>query len=163
MNEATLVFIKPDAVLKNLSGDVLSRLTPKGIKIIGAKIARVNKDLAEKHYEEHVDKPFFQRLVDHICGKYHGDNRIFAFVFSGENAISRIRGIVGATMPEDADPESIRGAFGRVSSKGLIENIVHASANIEDAEKEIKLWFRPCEIVDDVYPVKAENDVLKWA
>lgn len=163
MAEATLVFLKPDAVIKNLTGDVLSRLTPKGIKIVGSKVTRVSRELAEKHYEEHKDKPFFDKLVGHICGDYHGDNRIIAFVLKGEEAIAKTREIVGATRPEEAHPETIRGAYGRITENGVIENIVHASANKEDAEKEIKLWFRPCEIVDEVFPTKSENNVMKWA
>lgn len=162
MLESTFVFIKPDAVVKNLTGDVLSRLTIKGIKIIGSKVVRVSTDLAEAHYDEHKDKPFFIRLVDHICGKYHDDNRIIAFVLQGEDVISRVRDVVGATMPEDAHPETIRGAYGRISKEGVIENVIHASANAEDAEREIKLWFRPCEIVEEIYPTYMDGDVLKW-
>lgn len=162
MLESTFIFIKPDAVVKNLTGDILSRLAIKGVKIIGSKVVRVSEELAQAHYDEHREKPFFIRLVDHICGKYHDDNRIIAFVLQGENVIAKVREVVGATMPEDADPESIRGAYGRVSSAGVIENVIHASANAEDAEREIKLWFRPCEIVEEVYPTVFEENVLKW-
>ncbi len=79
---------------------------------------------------------------------------MLALVYQGDNAIAKIRDIVGDTDPEKANPVSIRGAYGRITTSGVFENVVHASSSPEDAEKEIKLWFEPAEIVEDMYPVK---------
>jgi nucleoside-diphosphate kinase len=87
-------------------------------------------------------------------GEVHKTYRVLALVYQGENAIAKIRDIVGDTDPEKANPVSIRGAYGRVTRAGVFENVVHASSSPEDAEKEIKLWFMPDEIVEDLYPVK---------
>jgi nucleoside-diphosphate kinase len=87
-------------------------------------------------------------------GDVHKTYRVLALVYQGENAIKKIRDIVGETDPEKANPVSIRGAYGRITTSGVFENVVHASANPEDAEKEIKLWFQPDEVVEDLYPIK---------
>lgn len=87
-------------------------------------------------------------------GKVHNVNRVLAMVYEGENAIKKIRDIVGDTDPEKANPVSIRGAYGRITRSGVFENVVHASSSVQDAEKEIKLWFKPEEIVSQIYPVK---------
>jgi len=87
-------------------------------------------------------------------GEIHHSNRVVAFVYQGDDAITKIRDIVGDTNPEAANPVSIRGAYGRITTTGVFENVVHASSSPEDAEKEIKLWFRPDEIVVDIYPTK---------
>ena len=91
-------------------------------------------------------------------GELHHSRRVAAFVYQGEDAIKKIRDIVGDTNPEEANPVSIRGAYGRITTSGVFENVVHASSSTEDAEKEIKLWFQPHEIVDEIYPV-TENVV----
>ncbi|TAL38744.1 MAG: nucleoside-diphosphate kinase [Spirochaetes bacterium] len=157
--EQTLIIIKPDGLVKSLTGNILSRLAEAKLIIVGAKAVHVSRDLAVTHYEHLKDKPFFEELIDYIMGKLHGSNRVVAFVYQGENAIQRIRDIVGHTDPEKANPVSIRGAYGRITTSGVFENVVHASSSPEDAEKEIKLWFQPYELVEDIYPVK--ETVLK--
>ncbi|HNV65218.1 MAG TPA: nucleoside-diphosphate kinase [Smithellaceae bacterium] len=152
--EQTLILIKPDGLVKSLTGNVISRLAEAKLTIMGAKVVRVSRELAEKHYEHLKDKPFFEELIQYIMGEVHKTYRVLALVYQGENAIAKIRDIVGDTDPEKANPVSIRGAYGRVTRAGVFENVVHASSSPEDAEKEIKLWFMPDEIVEDLYPVK---------
>jgi len=152
--EQTLILIKPDGLIKSLTGNILSRLSEAKLIIVGAKVVNVSKDLAERHYEHLKDKPFFGELIDYIMGKQHNTHRVVAFVYQGEEAIKKIRDVVGDTDPEKANPVSIRGAYGRITTSGVYENVVHASSSPEDAEKEIKLWFQPDDIVDDIYPVK---------
>ena len=151
--EQTLILIKPDGLVKSLTGNILSRLSEAKLVIIGSKVVRVSRELAEKHYEHLRDKPFFEELIQYIMGDLHGSHRVAAFVYQGEDAIKRIRDIVGDTNPETANPVSIRGAYGRITTSGVFENVVHASSSVEEAEKEIKLWFKPHEIVVEIYPV----------
>lgn len=154
--EQTLVIVKPDGLKKSLTGNILTRLAETKLRIVGAKIVRVTKELAEKHYAHLKDKPFFNDVVKYICGELHGDQyrRVMALVYDGEEAISKIRKLAGETNPETADPTTIRGQYGRLTTGGLFENVLHCSANREEAEREIKLWFEPDEIVDDIYPIK---------
>ena len=147
MDEATLVVIKPDAIQRGLMGEVLSRIETLRLEIIGAKAARVSRKLAEQHYEQLRGKPFFEELLDHIQGKLHGTNFVLAFVLYGPNAIAQMRELIGATHPERAEPRSIRGALGRMTTTGLMENVVHASADSADAKREIALWFTPHELL----------------
>jgi nucleoside-diphosphate kinase len=146
MEEATLVIIKPDGLQKSLTGNVLTRLSEAKLMIIAAKMKTVPRQLAEEHYGALRDKPFFEEIVKYLMGDFHVP-RVMALVYYGENAIQSVRKICGATNPEDADPSTIRGAFGRITTKGVYENVIHASSNKEDAEREIKLWFEPGEIV----------------
>jgi nucleoside-diphosphate kinase len=161
--EQTLVLIKPDGLVKSLTGNILSRLAEAKLVIIGAKMVRPTLELTQKHYSHLKDKPFFPDLADYFMGKIHQCPRILALVYQGENAIQRIRDVVGATNPEEANPVSIRGAYGRITTKGVFENVVHASSSVADAEKEIKLWFQPDEIVVDIFPVTEvrKEQVLK--
>jgi len=152
--EQTLILIKPDGLVKSLTGNVIYRLSEAKLTIMGAKVVRVSRELAEKHYEHLKEKPFFAELINYIIGDVHKTYRVLALVYQGEDAIKKIRDIVGETDPEKANPVSIRGAYGRITTSGVFENVVHASANSEDAEKEIKLWFQPDEIVEDLYPIK---------
>lgn len=153
MIQKTLVLIKPDGLQKSLTGNILTKLSEARLEIVGAKVLSVSKDLAEKHYEHLKDKPFFDELILYIQGKLHGQKykRVLALVYQGEEAINRVRQIAGTTNPEEADPTSIRGAYGRITTKGVYENVIHASSNPQDADREIKLWFTPDEIVDIVY------------
>jgi len=152
--QATLVIVKPDGLKKSLTGNILSRLAETKLKIIAAKVLRVEISLANKHYEHLKDKPFFSQLQKYITGQLHGENRVMALVYWGEDAINKVRKIAGATNPEEADPVSIRGAYGRILTAGLFENVIHASSNPEESEREIKLWFDPEEIVYDLYPTE---------
>jgi nucleoside-diphosphate kinase len=152
--EQTLVLIKPDGLKKSLTGNILTRLSEAHLEIAGARVVHVSQELAEEHYRELKDKPFFKEIIDYIMGKYHEQKRVMALVYHGEDAIQKVRGICGATNPEEADPRSIRGAYGRITTSGVFENAIHASANPEEAEREIKLWFEPEEIVYRIYPVE---------
>ena len=97
--EKTLVLIKPDAMVKKIAGNVISDLYNTGLKMIGLKLVNVQKELAEQHYAEHLGKPFFPKLVDHITGKLHGNENVIAIAYEGENAIQKIRNAAGKTHP----------------------------------------------------------------
>jgi nucleoside-diphosphate kinase len=167
--EQLLILIKPDGVKKSLTGNILTKLSEARMVIIGTKAVKVSKKLAEAHYHQLKDKPFFGELVDYIQGKMYGEpwDRVIAFVYQGEDAIARMRKIAGATNPEEADPISIRGAYGRITTKGVYENVVHCSSDLLEAEREIKLWFQPDEIVNSVYPTKkvvaGKGEKIVWA
>ncbi|MCL2389614.1 MAG: nucleoside-diphosphate kinase [Elusimicrobia bacterium] len=125
--EHALVFIKPDGVKKSLTGNILTKLSEAKLIIIGARAVKVTKELAEAHYFHLKDKPFFPSLMEYIKGEMYGENydRVLAFVYQGDNAIEKLRKIAGATNPEEADAVSLRGAYGRITTKGVFENVVH--------------------------------------
>ena len=149
--QRTLVILKPDTIQRNLVGEIISRFERVGLKIIGMKITEVSNKLAETHYEHLKDKPFFRELVDFITGKTHAD-RVIAIVYRGEDAINKIRTLAGATHPEKSESNTIRAKYGRIHSETKqMENAVHASDSPESAEKEIKLWFKPQEITEEIY------------
>ena len=154
--QQTLVIIKPDAIKKSLTGNVLSRLSEAKLEIIGAKVVKPSKEIVEKHYGHLKEKAFFKDLVNYLMGKPYGKSyeRVLALVYQGEDAIAKVRKLAGATNPEEADSTSIRGAYGRITTKGIFENVLHASGTEPEAEAEIKLWFRPEEIVRDIYPTE---------
>ena len=165
MAQQTLVLIKPDGLKKSLTGNVLARLSETKLDIVAAKVVKVSRELAEKHYEALKDKLFFNDLIKYLMGEYH-KKKVMALVYWGEDAIDKVRKICGATNPEEADPVSIRGAYGRITTKGVYENVIHASTNPEESEREIKLWFQPDEIILDLYPtktVKEKIDLRVWA
>ena len=154
MEEATLVIIKPDGLQKSLTGNILTRLSETKLVIIAAKVKAVSRKLAEEHYKHLKDKPFFEEIVKYLMGEFH-TKRVMTLVYSGDDAIQKVRKVCGATNPEEAEPASIRGSYGRITTKGVYENAIHASSNREDAAREIKLWFEPDEIVfDNLYPTK---------
>ena len=158
MIKQTLVLIKPDGLKKSLTGNILTRLSETKLDIVAAKVVRVSHGLAEEHYKAHRSKYFFEDLVMYIQGKFHDKRKVLAMVYRGEDAIKKVRDIAGTTNPEEAEPTSIRGSYGRITTKGVYENVIHASGNAEDAEREIKLWFKPDEIIiDDMYPTKIEK------
>jgi len=160
----TLVLIKPDGLKKSLTGNILSKLSETKLRIIGAKVVKVTEQLAEQHYRYLKSQPFFGELKKYIMGKFYGDqyNRVLAFVYTGENAIDKVRQLAGATNPEEASPTSIRGSYGRITTTGIYENVIHTSANPQEAEREIKIWFKPEEIVEDIYPSETANGAIKW-
>lgn len=167
MNQATLVIIKPDGLQKSLTGNILTKLSDAKLVIIAAKMKVASRELAEEHYHHMKDKPFFEDIVRYLMGEYH-TKRIMALVYHGENAIQRVRQICGATNPEEAKPDTIRGSYGRITTKGVYENVIHASSNPQDSEREIKLWFEPHEIViENLYPTKevsqAQKKIITWA
>jgi len=154
MKQQTLVLIKPDGLVKSLTGNILTRLSETKLEIIAAKIIRVSRELAEEHYKHLKEKPFFEEIIKYIMGELHDRRKILAMVYWGEDAISKVREIAGATNPEEANPISIRGQYGRITTKGVYENVIHASTNEQEAEREIKLWFLPDEIITELYPTK---------
>ncbi|MCK4518683.1 MAG: nucleoside-diphosphate kinase [Candidatus Omnitrophica bacterium] len=154
MINQTLILIKPDGLTKSLTGNILTRLSETKLEIVGARMVHVSKELAEEHYAHMKDKPFFDELIKYITGKLHERRKVMAMVYWGEEAIEKVRELAGATNPEEANPVSIRGAYGRITTKGIYENVIHTSANAEESENEIKLWFEPDEIIVDIYPTK---------
>lgn len=167
MEQATLVLIKPDGLVRSLTGNILTRLSETKLEIVAAKITRVSKDLAEAHYQELRDKTFYPELIRYLQGELHHRRKVLALIYWGEDAIARMRKLAGETNPEQADPVSIRGSYGRIRSSGLYENVIHASSSPAEAEREIKLWFEPAEIIVDLYPTKTatvkELKVKQWA
>ncbi|HQG31239.1 MAG TPA: nucleoside-diphosphate kinase [Deltaproteobacteria bacterium] len=162
--ERSLVLIKPDALKNSLTGYILSQFSEfhTGLRFAGLKVVSVNLELAEEHYAEHYGKFFYPSLLDYIRGYLHypenpEKRRVIAIVYQGKGAIKTIRDICGPTNPHDARiqrPGCIR-ALGTVvplkDEKGeyvgdRVDNLIHASANPEDAEREIKLWFKPTDI-----------------
>ena len=152
MDAYSLVIVKPDAVEKKLTGHILTALLQNNVRIIAAKCLRVSEDLAKKHYAAHEGKHFFDELLGYITGKQHRGREVMALVCAGENVIQRIRELAGATNPEEAVPGSLRGSLGRIRTDGTYENVIHASANSAEAEQEIKLWFSPDEIIEELFP-----------
>ena len=136
--ERTLVLIKPDAVQRGLAGDILSRFERRGLDVRAAKLLRVDRQLAERHYAEHVEKPFLGELVDFIMSA-----PTLALVLEGESAISVVRTTMGATNPTAAAPGTIRGDLALT----MPDNLVHGSDSPESAKREIELWFADDELV----------------
>jgi nucleoside-diphosphate kinase len=136
--EQTLILIKPDAVERRLAGDILARIERRGLVLRAGKLLRVSRDLGERHYAEHREKPFFGELVDFITSA-----PTWALVVEGEGAIATMRKTIGATNPADAEPGSIRGDL----ATAMPDNLVHGSDSPESAEREIALWFSDDELV----------------
>jgi nucleoside-diphosphate kinase len=151
--ETTLVLVKPDAIARGLTGAVLSRLAEAKLTLAGAKAMRVSRELAQEHYKALKDGPFYEELLHYLCGELHGVTYVLALVYMGSGAVGRVRQLAGATNPEQADPSTIRGALGRITTKGVMENVLHASSDPQEAEREIKLWFRPEELLVQLYPI----------
>jgi nucleoside-diphosphate kinase len=147
VTERTLVLIKPDAVQRALVGRIIDRYEQRGLRLVAMKLVRVDRRLAERHYEVHRDKPFFAGLVDFITS-----SPLVALVVEGPNAIAICRAVNGATKPVDAAPGSIRGDLALETG----QNLVHASDGADTAPEEIALWFTDDELVD------YERDVDRW-
>ena len=130
----TFVMAKPDAVERGLVGEIVSRIERKGLKLVAAELRSVDKALAEEHYAEHREKPFFGELVTFLTR-----SPVFAMIVEGpaDNTFSLVRTLVGATKVDDALPGTIRGDFATITT----ENLVHASDGHESATREIALWF----------------------
>ena len=154
MDEATLVIIKPDGLKKSLTGNILTRLSEMRLEIAAAKVVRITREFAAKHYQHMQKAPFFEELLKYFMGELHNRKKVLAMVYYGKDAIKKVRLLAGSTNPEEAEPTSIRGAYGRITTSGLYENVIHASENKEEAEREIKLWFKPDEIIFDIYPTE---------
>ena len=138
--ERTFVAIKPDGVKRGLIGKILARFEDKGFKIVGMKLLQVTPELAAQHYAEHVEKPFYKRLIYYITSA-----PIVAMVVRGYNAVESVRHMVGATSPLKADVGTIRADFAQI----MEYNVVHASDSAESANREIALYFKPEEIFDN--------------
>jgi nucleoside-diphosphate kinase len=136
--ERTLILIKPDAVERRLVGEILRRIEQRGFGVRAAKLMRVSRDLGERHYAEHREKPFFGELVEFITSP-----STWALVVEGEGAIATIRKTIGATNPADAEPGSIRGDL----ATAMPDNLVHGSDSAESAQREIALWFSDDELI----------------
>lgn len=136
--ERTLVLLKPDAVARRLTGAIIARFEAKGLVLCGMKLMRIGRQLAEKHYEEHRGKPFFDGLLDFITS-----GPVLAVCLEGKEAIGVVRGLVGATNAADAAPGSIRGDLG-ISNRF---NLVHASDSASSAKREIANFFRGEELL----------------
>ena len=155
--QAVLILIKPDGLKKSLTGNILTRLSETKLEIVAAKMVRVKKELAEAHYTHLKDKPFFGELIKYLQGDLHDRKKVMALIYWGKDAIKKCRELAGATNPEQADPTSIRGSYGRILTSGLFENVIHVSSDEKEAEREIKLWFGPDEIIVELYPTKEET------
>jgi len=145
--ERTFVMVKPDGVQRGLVGEIISRLERKGLKIVAIKMLKIPMEMAERHYEEHKNKPFFSSLISYITS-----GPVIAMVVEGKNAVKVVRKLVGATNPAEAEPGTIRGDFGL----DLGRNVVHASDSIASAEREIRLFFKDDEILN------YERDLDAW-
>jgi nucleoside-diphosphate kinase len=145
--ERTLVLVKPDGVQRQLTGRILARYEERGLKIVGLKLVQVDRDLAERHYAAHSEKPFFAGLVEFITSA-----PLVALALEGPNAIGVVRAINGATRPHEAAPGTIRGDFALETA----QNIVHASDGPEAAVAELGLWFGDAELL------AYERDVDRW-
>lgn len=140
MAERTFIAIKPDGVKRNLIGKIITRFEEKGYKIIGLKMLHPTEEIAAKHYEEHIGKPFYPRLV-----KYITSGPIVAMVVEGDNVVAESRKMMGATKPENAEVGTIRFDYAIKQEY----NIIHGSDSPVSAEREIGIYFRPEEICDN--------------
>jgi nucleoside-diphosphate kinase len=130
--EKTLVLVKPDAMARRLAGEILARLERRGLVVRAARLVYVDRDLAERHYTEHAEKPFFGELVEFITS-----GPTLALVLEGESAIPVVRTTMGSTNPADSAPGTIRGDL----ALAMPDNLVHGSDAPESAQREIELWF----------------------
>ncbi len=135
--ERTFIIVKPDAVQRGLTGEILKRFEQRGLKIVGMKLVQVTRDLAEKHYAEHVGKGFYEGLVSYITS-----GPVVALALEGTNAVAAARSTIGSTKPVESTPGSIRGDFGLEVGR----NLVHGSDGLESAARELALWFSESEL-----------------
>jgi len=171
-----LILIKPDGLVKSLTGNIISALSETKLKIVGAKIVKVSRELAEKHYSELKEAQIkkhgkekgteiFESVLKYIQGEFHTE-RVLALIYQGEDAISKIRLSAGSTNPEEADFTTIRGKYGRINSKTKVfENVIHCSDSETSAKKEIQLWFKPEEVTEIIYPIKkikVKGEITAW-
>lgn len=166
-SQATLILIKPDGLKKSLTGNILTRLSETKLEIVAAKMVRVTKNLAEEHYRHLKDKPFFSDLIKYLQGDFHDRRKVMALIYWGPDAIKKCRELAGSTNPEEAESTSIRGSYGRITTSGVYENVIHVSSSPDESEREIKLWFSPDDIIVNLYPAKdiveKEKKTRVWA
>lgn len=132
MNEQTFVMIKPDGIRKGLIDEIISRIRRVGLNVVAQRRLKLDRSLAEKLYSVHQGKPFFERLVDHVLS-----GEVLVMLVEGENAVSRMRELIGATDPAKAAKGTIRGDF----ASSVTENIIHAADSPENARREASLFF----------------------
>jgi nucleoside-diphosphate kinase len=163
MIERTLVLIKPDGVMRGLVGEVIKRFEQKGLKIIGLKMVAIDKNFAAKHYTEDIEKRRGKTVRDNLLD-YITEGPLVAMVIEGIDSIEVVRTMVGGTEPRSATPGTIRGDFTHHSFKYAdnknmpVKNIIHASSNAEDAEKEIMLWFS----IEDLYSYRRTDEIFHY-
>ena len=147
MYEKSLIIMKPDALQRRLFGRIMQRFEDAGLKVHAMRLETATVEKSREHYAEHADKPFYPTLEEYITS-----GPVVVMVIGGLGAIPKIRLMLGATKPSEAAPGTIRGDFAhQTMGSGPLRNLVHASANAEDAAREIALWFKDDEIVD--YPI----------
>ncbi len=137
--ERTFTLLKPDAVQRGLVGAILRRFERRGLKLVGMKLMRVSKDLAESYYAEHKGKPFFEPLM-----RYVTSSPVVAIVLEGENAVAVVRKMMGKTNSAEAEPGTVRGDYGLIIGR----NIIHGSDSLASATREIGLFFKPAELLE---------------
>lgn len=145
--EQTFSMLKPDAVQRNLVGEIIGRFEKKGLKLVALKMLQISREMAERHYAEHIGKPFFEDLVAFITS-----GPVVAMIWEGKNAVQVVRNMMGKTDPQEALAGTIRGDFGLFTGN----NIVHGSDSLESASREINLFFSESEIVS------YEKELDKW-
>jgi len=145
--QRTFIAVKPDGVKRGLVGEIIKRFETKGFKLIGLKMLNVTKEMAEKHYEEHKGKPFYERLI-----RYIQSGPVVAMVWKGYNVVAGARHLMGKTDPMVAEVGTIRADFALI----MEYNVVHGSDSVESAEREISIYFSPEELCDD-YQNMAES------
>jgi nucleoside-diphosphate kinase len=148
VTERTLVLVKPDGVQRLLVGRILNRFEERGLKLVGLKLVAVDRELAERHYAVHRERPFFAGLVEFITS-----SPLVALALDGPNAIGVVRSMVGATRPNEAAPGTIRGDLALETA----QNLIHASDGSETAAAELALWFADGELVD------YDREIDRWA
>ena len=145
--EKTFLMVKPDGVQRGLVGEIVQRFEKKGFQLVGAKFMQISEELAQQHYGEHKERPFFGELVSFITS-----GPVFAMVWQGENVIKTAREMMGKTNPADAAPGTIRGDY----AVQVAMNIIHGSDSPESAEREVNLFFNQAELVE------YSREVNKW-
>ncbi len=148
MAERTLVLLKPDAVQRGLAGRIIARLEDRGLKLVGLKLMQMDMATAQRHYAEHVDKPFFQGLSEFIMSR-----PIIAMAIEGKNVVETVRSTIGATNPQAAAPGTIRGDM----AIDIGRNLIHGSDSTESAERELAIFFDEGEILD------YERETDRWS
>ena len=138
MSQRTFVMVKPDAVARGLTGEILARIERRGFTVVGLKRVRMERAVAEEHYGEHKERPFFGELVDFITS-----GPLVALALEGPKAIPTVRTMMGATNPLDSAPGTLRGDLALV----LAENVVHGSDSPESAERELAIYFSSAELL----------------
>jgi len=136
--ERTFSFLKPESVMRGLIGEIVARFEKKGLLLVGAKLIQMTNEQAERLYEIHKGKPFFQELVTHVTS-----GPVFAMVWQGPSAVTVVRNLVGATNPINASPGTVRGDF----AISLTPNAIHAADSVENADRELSIFFSPKELL----------------